>query len=249
MSAGNEQGLVEAVQYDVRVMHETWMEFLFPRQRGAADTVLGKWEPEETGEVITYRLWSALGVPVISIVYPLVLLGYFFRYQTRRINLTAARLGFVGVVLVFTVLWGGLAALAYFQFSSAFSEDGTIAIAAASAVAVLSSALSYLFWWLDGRPITVLFAYPFALTAIFLPPVVAALFSTALADIIVASDSLASWVVNEGPDLYGVIDYLAENFERQAYHHVIIWFVASFPVGWILGTITSLAYLLRPAEE
>ena len=50
MAAGNEQTLVEAIKYDVRVMHETWMEFVFPRQRDAADTVLGKWEPEETGE-------------------------------------------------------------------------------------------------------------------------------------------------------------------------------------------------------
>jgi len=249
MAAGNEQRLVEAIQYDVRVMHETWMEFLFPRQRGAADTVLGKWRPDDTAEVVGYRLWSALGVPVISVVYPLVLLGYFFRYQTRRVNLTAERLGFVGVVLVFTLLWGGLAALVYFRFASAFSEGGALAFAAASAVAVVSSALSYLFWRLDGRPVTVLLAYPFAITAIFLPPVVAALFSTALADIIVASDSLASWFVNDGPDVYGVIDYLEENFERQAYHHVLIWFVVSFPVGWILGTITSLAYLLRPTGE
>ena len=250
MAAGNEQTLVEAIKYDVRVMHETWMEFVFPRQRDAADTVLGKWEPEETGEVISYRLWSALGVPVVSIVYPLVLLGYFFRYQTRKINVTAVRLGFVGVVLIFTVLWGGLAALVYFQFQWAFSSNGPVAIAAASAVAIVSSALSYGFWRLDGRPITVLFAYPFAITAIFLPPVVAALFSTYLADLILTrSDSLASWFVNEGPSVFGLIDYLEENFERQAYHHVIIWFVVSFPVGWILGLIVTLADLVRPKGE
>jgi len=249
MAVGNEQTLVEAIKYDVRVMHETWMEFLFPRQRGAADTVLGKWQPETTGEVFSYRLWSALGVPVVSIVYPLVLLGYFFRYQTRKINVTAVRLGFFGVVLVFTVLWGGLAALVYLEFQSAFDENGPLAIAAASAVAIVSSALSYGFWRLDGRPITVLLAYPFAITAIFLPPVVAALFATALADIIVASDSLASWFVTEGPSVFGAVDYLEENFERQEYHHVIIWFVASFPVGWVLGTIVTLADLVRPKGE
>jgi hypothetical protein len=249
MAAGTEQGLVDAIRYDVRVMHEAWMEFVFPRQRGAADTVLGKWQPEETGEVIAYRLWSVLGVPIVSVVYPLVLLGYVFRYQTRKINVTAVRLGFVGVVLVFTLLWGGLAALVYLQFDWAFQEDGPLAIVAASAVAIVSSALSYLFWRLDGRPITVLLAYPFAMTAVFLPPIVAALFSTALADIIVASDSLASWFVNEGPDPWGVVDYLEENFDRQEYHHVIIWFAVSFPVGWILGTIVTLADLVRPKEE
>jgi hypothetical protein len=250
MAAGTEQTLVEAIKYDVRVMHETWMEFFFPRQRGAADTVLGKYKPEDTGEVIGYRLWSALGVPVVSIVYPLVLLGYFFRYQTRKINVTAVRLGFIGVVLVFTLLWGGLAAVVYLEFQWAFSEDGPLAIVAASAVAIVSSALSYGFWRLDGRPITVLFAYPFALTAVFLPPVVAALFSTYLADVILTrSDSLASWFVDEGPSVFGLIDYLVDEFDRQEYHHVIIWFVVSFPVGWILGTIVTLADLVRPKGE
>ena len=250
MAAGTEQTLVEAIKYDVRVMHETWMEFVFPRQRGAADTVLGKWQPEETGEVIGYRLWSALGVPVVSIVYPLVLLGYFFRYQTRKVNVTAVRLGFLGVVLVFTLLWGGLAALVYLEFQWAFSENGPLAIVVASAVAIVSSALSYGFWRLDGRPITVLLAYPFAITAVFLPPVVAALFSTYLADVILTrSDSLASWFVNEGPSVFGLIDYLEDNFERQEYHHVIIWFVVSFPVGWILGTIVTLADLVRPKGD
>jgi len=249
MAAGNEQGLADAIRYDVKLMHETWMELRFPRQRGAADTVLGKWQPDTTFEVVSYRLWSALGVPVVSIVYPLVLLGYFFRYQTRKINVTAVRLGFFGVVLVFTILWGGLAAIIYLQFGDALDTGGKTAVAAASGVAVLSSALSYGFWRLDGRPLTVLFAYPFAITAIFLPPIVAALFSTALADIIVASDSLASWFVNEGPSLWGAIDYLEQNFERQAYHHVVIWFAVSFPLGWILGTIVTLADLVRPTSE
>jgi hypothetical protein len=249
MSAGSEQGLTDAIKYDVRVMHETWMEFVYPRQRGAEDTVLGKWQPEGTRQTLFYRLWSALGVPVVSIVYPLVLLGYFLRFQTRKINVTAVRLGFFGVVGMFLLLWGGLAAVIYFQFQDALTEGGATAVAAASGVAILSSALSYLFWRLDGRPITVLFAYPFAVTAIFLPPVVAALFSAALGDVILdSSDSLATWYVDEGPDPYGVVDYLVENFDRQEAHHVIIWFAISVPVGWILGILVTLADLIRPTD-
>jgi hypothetical protein len=49
--------------------------------------------------------------------------------------------------------------------------------------------------------------------------------------------------------VFGLIDYLEENFERQEYHHVIIWFVVSFPVGWILGTIVTLADLVRPKGD
>jgi len=246
MAAGSEQGLADAIKYDVRVMHETWMEFIYPRQRGAADTVLGKWQPEGTGQTFFYRLWSLVGVPVVSFVYPLVLLGYFVRFQTRRVNVTAARLGVIGVVLVFVLLWGGLVGLIWFQFSATFTRVEIIAIAAASAVAVVSAALSYGFWQAGGRGTTVLLAYPFAMTAIFLPPIVAALFHPALEDVIIArSDEMASWMFRNGPDT--LTDPLSR-FDRQEAHHVIIWFVISFPVGWFLGILVSLADLIRPTE-
>jgi hypothetical protein len=244
MAAGTEQSLVAAIQYDFKLMHETWMEFFFPRQRGAEDTVLGKWQPETTRERITYRTWSALGIPVIAILYPLVLMGYFVRFQARKINVTAARLGIIGVVLVFILLWGGLVAVIWLQFSDTFTQLEIIAIAAASSVAVLSSALSYGFWRLGGRGSTVFLAYPFAMTAIFLPPVVAALFHPLLEDIIIArSDEMARWMFHNGPD---VITEKLDRFDRQEGHHVIIWFAISFPVGWLLGIMVTLADLIRP---
>ena len=244
MSAGSESGLVSAITVDLKIMHETWMEVFFPRQRGAEDTVLGKWEPSTSRETVTYNLWAALGIPVIALLYPLVLLGYFFRYQARKINVTAARLGFFGVVIVFTLLWGGLVALIYIQFSDVFTTVEIIAIAAASGVAVMSSALSFIFWRLGGRGTTVLLAYPFAVTAIFLPPVVAALFHPVLEDIIIArSDEMARWMFQNSPDV--IQDQLGQ-IDRQEGHHVIIWFAISFPVGWLIGSIVTLANLIRP---
>jgi hypothetical protein len=248
MSAVTEQSLAGAIKFDLRLMHETWMEFLFPRQRGAANTVLGKWEPQNTSAVIGYRLWSALGVPLVAILYPLVLFGYFVRFQTRRINLTAARLGFGGVVGLFVLLWGGLATAVYFELVGNFTESEILAIVASSGVAIVSAALSYLFWRLDGRPVTVIFAYPFAMTAIFLPPIVAALFSGPIAEIVVPpSDRLSSWLFETGPDV--ITDPLGEQFDRQEYHYVIIWFGISIPIGWILGTLVTLADLIRPTGE
>lgn len=248
MAAANEQGLADALKYDLRVMHETWMEFFFPRQRGAEGTVLGKWEPQETSEVVTYRLWYWLGVPIISFVYPLVLMGYFLRYQTRKINVTADRLGLVGVVLVFTVLWGGLTALVYIQLQGALEPGAVAGIGAASGVAIFASVLSYGFWRLGGRGTTVLFAYPFAMTALFLPPVVAALFYAPLGDVIIEEgDDLFRWMFQTGPDV--ITEPLGEEFDRQQYHHAIIWFIISFPVGWIIGLLVTLADLIRPKEE
>jgi hypothetical protein len=245
-----DQGLVAAVRWDVRRMHETWMEFVYPRQRGAEQTVLGKWKPQGGLSLYLYRLWSAIGTPVVGVVYPLVLLGYFLRFQTRRINLAAVSLGAAGVVALFVVLWGGLALAAKFAFADQLSAGGVTAVAAASGVAIVAAGLSYGFWRLDGRIVTVLFAYPFAMTAIFLPPVVAALFSTAVADVVLTrSDNLAQWFVFQGPDLFGLTAFLVENFERDQFAHVIIWFAVSIPVGWILGTLVTLADLVRPTEQ
>jgi len=245
-----EQSLGDAVRWDLKRMHETWMEFIYPRQRGAEQTVLGKWKPQGGLSLYLYRAWSYIGAPLIALVYPLVLLGYFVRFQTRRINLTAVRLGAPGVVGLFVVLWGGLALLARFVLEDQLTSGGAVAIAAASGVAIVAAALAYGFWRLDGRPVTVIFAYPLAMTAIFLPPVVAALFSTAVADVVLTrSDSLASWFVFEGPELFGLVDYLVENFERTQFAHVIIWFAISIPVGWLLGILVTLADLVRPTGE
>jgi len=250
MSTGTEQGIVDAVRFDLKRMHETWMELVYPRQRNADHTVLGKWKPTGGASLYFYRAWSAIGAPLVGLVYPFVLLGYFLRFQTRKVNVTAVKLGLPGVVALFVLLWGALAALAKFQFADAFSTGGVTAVIAASGVAILAAALSFVFWRLGGRFVTVVLAYPFAMTAIFLPPVVAALFSTAVADAILQPlDDLARWLLLESPDVMGVQDYLRENFERDAIAHAIIWFVASFPVGWFLGTVVTLADLVRPTDE
>lgn len=247
MSAANERGMLDALKFDVVVLHETWMDIIWPRQRGASDTVLGKYRPEETGELLLYRLWWALGVPVVAVLYPLLLCGYFVRFQARKINVTADKLGLVGVVVLFTVLWGGLVAAVYFGFSSTFSTVEIIAIGAAGGVAVVSSALSYGCWQLAGRKTTVLLAYPFAMTAIFLPPVVAGVLHPVLEDLIIArSDELARWLFQNGPDV--ITDPLGR-FDRQESHHIIIWFVFSFPVGWVLGSLVTLADFIRPKSE
>jgi len=245
MAAGSPTGLLGAIRIDLQVLHETWMGLLFPRQRDARDTVLGRWAPETSGQQVAYYLWASVGLPVVAVVYPLLLAGYFLRYQTRRIGAAGVRLGLFGVAALFTLAWGGLTATVALR-SGAFQSGAVTALALASGVAVVSAVLSYLCWRLDGRPLTVLCAYPLAVTAIFLPPVVAALFWEPLDGLIQWSDDIAFWVTNEGPDPFGVIDWLERNFERQDEDHVIIWFVASFPAGWVLGVLVTLADLVRP---
>jgi len=250
MAAGREEGLADAVRFDLERMHETWMEFVYPRQRGAGDTVLGKWRPQGGIQLSLFKLWSAIGVPVVGLVYPLVLFGYFLRFQTRRVNLTAARLGLVGVVGLVVVLWGILSALVAFPLAGAVTSGGVVAVVAASGVAVLSAALAFGFWAVDGRLTTVLLAYPFAMTAVFLPPIVAALYSTAVADVVLTgSDSLALWLIENGPDVAGIKTYLIENLELSGSAYVLMWVGISVPVGWLLGVTVTLADFIRPTGD
>lgn len=250
MAAGTQQGLVDAIKIDLQRMHETWMEFVYPRQRGADDTVLGKWKPQEGIQVYLYRLWSALGVPVVALVYPLVLLGYFIRAQTRRVTVTATRIGLLGVVVLFVLVWSVLSLVVAFPLQSAFSSNALVAVVAASSVSVISAALAFIFWRFGGRVLTVLLAYPFAMTAIFLPPVVAGLYSNAVADFVLRqSDSIAIWLIENGPDVAGVKTYLTENFELAGPAYVLMWFGISVPVGWFLGLVVALADLVRPTPE
>lgn len=249
MSVGSE-GVVSGIRFDLNRLHETWMEIVYPRQRDASDTVLGTWTPDSALGMALYRLWSALGVPVIAVVYPLVLCGVFVRYQTRRIDGTATRLGAVGVVLLSVLVWGALAALARYEPGSIdLVSGGFTAVAVAGGVATVSAALAVAFRRVGGRGTTVALAYPFAMTAIFLPPVVAALYSTAVASVVIpASDSLSRWFLYEVLTVVGIAEFFIENFERQGFAYVVIWLAISFPLGWLLGLLVTLADLVRPTE-
>jgi hypothetical protein len=247
MSVGS-QGVVGGIRIDLKRLHETWMELVYPRQRNASDTVLGTWTPDSQLGMVLYRLWSGLGVPVIALLYPLVLFGVVVRYQARRIDGTAARLGVIGVVLLSLVVWGGLTALARFQFDLSTGE--LAAVAAAGGVATVSAALAVGTRSVGGRVTTVLLAYPFAVTAIFLPPVVAALYSTAAPQVAISvSDTLSRWLLF---DVLGrqntVAQFFIENFERQGLAYVLIWLGISVPLGWLLGGLVTLADLVRPKD-
>ncbi|WP_135302312.1 hypothetical protein [Haloarcula amylovorans] len=246
MSTGT-NGVVRGIQIDLRRLHETWMEIAYPRQRDASDTVLGTWQPDSQSGMALYRLWSALGVPIIAFVYPLVLLGAFVRFQTRRISGTAARLGLLGVVVLSLIVWGGLAAVARFQLD--LLAGGFLAIVIAGGVATVSAALAVGARRVGGRGTTILFAYPFAMTALFLPPVVAALFSKTLAAIVLPnSTALAQWLLDNALAPLGLAELFSETFDLEGAAYVVMWLAISVPLGWVLGTLVTLADLVRPTE-
>lgn len=239
--------LVTAVRVDVKRLHESWMELFFPRQRGADQTVLGKWKPSTTGGKLRYRAWAVAGMLMVALLYPLAVVGFAARFYSRRLDSAATRLGIVGVVLLTAFAWGILTLGAYLRD---FSEQGVLAVAAASIVAIISSALSVVFARIDGRPVTVLLAYPFAVTAITLPPVVAAFYSPTLASVVFpGSETLAAWILDNVLFVGGLNRWIRQQFELTGGATVAMWFGFSMPVGWILGIMVTLANVIRPSGE
>ena len=242
---GQRTGLIDAIRIDVARLHATWMELVFSRQLDPS-SVLGRWEPETGGEKAAYYAWAALGIPLVMIGYPLLLLGFATRYYAGKLDSATTRLGIVGVVLVAAVAWGLLTVGAWVR---QFSTSGLIAVAAAGGVATVSAGLAVVFSRRGGRLTSVLFAYPAATTALFLPPVVAALYSPALAGVLTGSTNLAIWILDNVLTVGGLNEIIRSRFALEGPAYVAMWFGIAVPLGWLLGAVVALADLIRPKQD
>ncbi|WP_459880250.1 hypothetical protein [Halorubrum gandharaense] len=245
---------MEALLMDVVRLHETWMEIAFPRQLDPS-AVLGKWTPESGLQKVAYYLWAALGVPLVIVGYPLLLVGFATRFYAAKLDSAVTRFGVLGAVVVATVLWGTLTLVSYLQLPF----DAVIAVGAASIVAVVSAALAAGFSKVGGRFVSVVLAYPFAMTAIFLPPVVAALVTPTLGNVILpASYDLARWLLDTFLTVGGINETLRGAFDLETFGeqwglpglgYVLMWVAISVPLGWFLGVLVALANLIRPRPD
>jgi len=246
--------LFGAIRIDIIRLHETWMEILFPRQLNPSK-VLGKWMPETLPEKIGYYGWAAIGLPLVVIGYPLLLIGFATRFYARKFDSAATRLGIIGVLLVSVVVWGGLTALARIQLPF----GGFMAVLAASVVATVAAGLAAFFSRVGGRGTSVLLAYPAAMTALFLPPVVAAISYEPLGSIILpASYDLAVWILANPLSIGGINEYIHATGNLETYGedlglpglgYVLMWLAISVPLGWGLGLLVALANVIRPKDD
>ncbi|WP_226006731.1 hypothetical protein [Natrinema salinisoli] len=245
-------GFVGAVRADIQRLHGAWMEIVFPRQRGRGHSVMGKWKPETLPQKIGYHGWSVLGIIGLFALYPLTVLGLGTRYYAAKLDSTRTRLGIVGVTGVALLGWGLLTlawgAMSYME-QVAIPTDSVLAVAAASGVATVSTALAATTAKVGGRGTTVGFAYPFAMTALFLPPVVAALVTPSLHPYVLdPSYEFAVWVLDNVLFVGGVSEYLRSNYTLEGVAYAGMWVGISFPLGWFLGGVVTLANLVRPSE-
>jgi hypothetical protein len=238
-------GIVAGVRYDLRTLHGLWMALAFPQLR-ESHPVLGQWYPQTTPQRLAYRAWAVLGGLGLLVGYPLTVAGFAVRFYARRFDRTATRIGVVGTVLLAVLVWGALAALARVRFS----PEGFLAVAAAGAVAVVATVLALAFARVGGRVTTVLFAYPLGVVAVFLPPVVAALYSPTLAGVVFPeSESLAIWLLDNVLVVGDLNTRLRARFDLVGFAYVGMWSGLAVPVGWTLGVLVTLANLVRPTDE
>ena len=238
-------GIVSAVQYDLRTLHGLWMALVFPQLR-ESHPVMGRWRPQTTGQRLKYRLWAVLGGIGLFVGYPLTVFGFAVRFYVRRFDRTTTRIGVVGTVLLAILVWGALTAIARIRFS----PEGFLAVAAAGTVAVVATVLALGLSQLGGRFTTVVFAYPLGVIAVFLPPVVAALYSPTLAGIVFPeSESLAIWLLDNVLVVGNLNAWLRGRFDLVGFAYVGMWGGLAVPVGWILGFVVTLANVVRPKAD
>lgn len=239
--------LLRAIRADLRLLHAVWVGLLFVDPRSEGHPVVGEWRPSGLPERAAYRSWSLLGVPLVALTYPVVLAGFIVRFYVTRMDRFARRVGLIGVVLTSVLVWSALSLAAYVR---EFPVEGLLAVVAAGGVATVSAVLAWVCSRLDGRPVSILLAYPFGVTAVFLPPVVAGLYSETVAAVVFArSDVLAIWLLDSVLAVGGLATFLRDTFDLVGIAYVGMWFGLAVPVGWALGLVVALADAIRPAGE
>jgi hypothetical protein len=217
------------------------MALRFPGQREPT-RVRGRWRPSTRLGRLDYRLWAALGV-VVGLCYPFAVAGFAVRHYGRRLHRAADALGPRRLLALSAVGWGVLTAVAYLR---SFPAEGVVAVAAGGSVAAASGVLALAAARRGGRPTTVLVAAPLGVTAALLPPVVAALYSPALAAwVFPTSTVLAVWLLDGPLAVAGVAATLRAEFDLVGLAYVGMWFGLAVPVGWALGGSAALAAFVR----
>jgi hypothetical protein len=246
MPPDEDPSLLDAVRVDLRRLHEAWLGVAFSGRAEAAHPVTGPWTPDPGAERVAFRAWSALGVLALAVAYPVAVLGLAVRFHVRRFDRFAELVGLVGVVVLTGLLWGALAVVARTRFSA----EGDLAVVAAAVVATVAAGLAVVFSRVGGRVTSVLLAWPFGVTAVFLPPVVAALYSPALAGYVFPhSTSLAAWLLDNVLSVAGLATTVREQFDLVGLAYVGMWFGLAVPVGWLLGSLVALADVVRPTDD
>lgn len=230
------------IRIDLTRLHSAWMTLGYPHDPSDDYSVVENWLPTSFYRRQAFRLWAVLGGIGLIIAYPLFVVGLATRFYSRRINRLTASLGLIGIGILSVVVWGLFTLVTYL---SPITFEGFVAVLIAGLVASVSAVCTGFFTRVAGRGTTVILGYPFGVTAIFLPPVVASLYSRMLASIIFPhSETIAIWLLDNLLHYGGLAAMIRATFDLDGVGHVAMWFGLAFPVGWMLGTLVTFTYLV-----
>lgn len=168
--------------------------------------------------------WSWLGL----------LLGWVDKWKT----LTSTHLRSMGVVASITfVFWGISVVYGALQFG----PSGFVGLVGASLIAVMTGAVATLLFLVPGRVKTVGLAYPFAFSTLFLPATVIALYEPSFSWLLTLSTTFAAFIIDGIFGPLGLATFLRDTFQLVGEAHLIMWFLVSFPAGWIAGLVVPTA--------
>jgi hypothetical protein len=136
------------------------------------------------------------------------------------------------VTLIAAVIWG----IGLVYGAARFGVSGFVSLFGASIIAVLSASVAVLFFLVPGKRKTIGLAYPFTLNVVLLPPLIIAYYEPVLAFVWDYSSNLAIWILDTPLDYYGINSYLRQNFTMTRGLYILMWFILSYPAGWIVGS-------------
>ncbi|MCG1004940.1 MULTISPECIES: hypothetical protein [Halobacterium] len=238
---GSPRELVTAAKIDLTRLLATWRGLLFSRQSDEY-AIDNHWQLGSSRDRLLFWFWSAVGIAGLSVIYPIAALGFWIRYVGRQIDRLVAGVGILVIIGLIGILWSGLTALAW----TTLSTIGFRAVLAASIVATISVRLSWACAHYNSRTLTFVAAYPFAVAAIFLPPVTAALFSPAIGEVILPNSELfAEWILTNLV-VGNLSSIIRQQFELAGFAFVCLWFGIAIPIGWLFAFLVTLAEAIRP---
>lgn len=229
-----------SVGRDVTTLHRFWMSILYKRQSNP-HPVAGQFQPSGKGQKIVYFLWYSIGIPVSVAGYLLALLGQILKILVDRIAEKGENLGLDAALLVSAVAWTAVGLVIYFIYG----QEDAVAFGISSTIAILSMIIAFVSRWYGTTKHTILISYPATYTAIFLPPISAALIVPEIADVVLPfSVDVTNAILNTPIFFEPLESILRTTFELQGISHLILWFSISTVLGWFTGVCVKLAELV-----
>lgn len=207
--------------------------------------VAGVKMPKGRVQMSIYLIWSFLGYPASVAGYLLAVVGNILKIFVDRIVSKADDWGISSVFLLLLLLWVsiGVAVLYFYQ------QEDAIAFALSSTIGLLSLIIAFVAREIGSSKTTVLVAYPAAYTAIFLPPVSAALIVPEIASTVLPlSTDVANYILNSAIVFDSLEDSLRSTFNLIGFSHLILWTAISVTLGWFTGICVKSAELVYTGD-